>query len=610
MDAGGGKFLLEVYDQSGRALDAAEIDELRRGLADNGAIDAQPSPSARFADPVTLLTVTVGVVQAAAAMTEILSFLRAWRERKNGEGVRHMRVRVGGAELPAKAGPETYALASALLRPADAQGPRRYALIVAVDSYEDPALSQLRSPGVDAQALANVLADGTIGGYQVEVIRNGDERSIRRRVAEFLANRDPEDLILMHFSCHGVKDGQNRLHLAATDTEVRTLGATAIAASFLDSQMAQTRARYVVLILDCCFSGAYARDMSARADRSVNIDEEFGHSGRVVLTASSATEYAFEGATAAPTDAIQPSVFTSALVDGLRTGQADLDGDGEVSVDEWYTYAFREVTARGVGQVPTKSSSAMSGAFFIARSPQGAQLPDHLLEDLRHDRVPLRLAAIERLRRLAQQAGGIAVTARRELQRLQAEDDSTQVRAAAAQALADISPPPAPAPPPPATPPPRTAPRLAPAPPAPKTVILPPSQPTAAPLARPSFLPTGPVPPSAVPAPVPTVVSGPPLSPAPLAVQGPQPFAPPLRARTPTNQLAVAAFAVSVAGLILTILGIGILIAPAGAILGHKAKQQCTRRGQPGRPLAIAAIVIGWTGLGLGAVLIAGVSQF
>ncbi|HZM79005.1 MAG TPA: hypothetical protein VFC19_25020 [Candidatus Limnocylindrales bacterium] len=35
-DVGGGKFLLEVYDLSGQALDPAEVAELRRGLAGNG----------------------------------------------------------------------------------------------------------------------------------------------------------------------------------------------------------------------------------------------------------------------------------------------------------------------------------------------------------------------------------------------------------------------------------------------------------------------------------------------------------------------------------------------------------------------------------------------
>jgi hypothetical protein len=55
--------------------------------------------------------------------------------------------------------------------------------------------------------------------------------------------------------------------------------------------------------------------------------------GRVVPTASTATEYSYEGD---PTAAVSPaeSVFTAALVQGLRTGAADTDHDRYISVDD------------------------------------------------------------------------------------------------------------------------------------------------------------------------------------------------------------------------------------------------------------------------------------
>ena len=572
-DVGGWKFVLEVRDLSGQVLDPAEVAELRRGLTDNGALDAQPARPARVLDPLTLLTVAVGAVQAAAAITEVLSYLRAWREGKNAHSGRRLRVRVGGVELPAKAGPEMNALVSQLLRVPTAAAARRFALIIAVDSYDDPALSRLRSPAVDAQALAGVLGDQRIGGFHVEIVHNGDERTIRRQVARFLSNRDPDDLLLIHFSCHGVKDRQNKLHLAAKDTEVDTLGATAIPASFLDGQMAQTRARHMVLILDCCFSGAYTRDMSSRADRSVNIDDEFVHSGRVVLTASSATEYAFEGGAVAQASVPRPSVFTAALVNGLSTGKADLDGDGEISVDEWYTHAFREVTAQGVGQVPTKSSSSVSGAFIIAQSPKGAKLSALLLEDLNHDRVPLRLAAVSQLTQLVQQPGTIAVTARRELQRLQAEDDSSQVRAAAAEALGQPAPP---------TPP-------------PNLIASPPATAATTPALSSPVRPITAPPP--IPAPPPHQV-GPQRSPATAQAL---PAHPPAASKPPNNTLAIGSFVTSIVGIALIM--ICPLITATGAILGHVAMRQCIQRGESGRGLALAAIIIGWVGTAAGILL-------
>lgn len=453
-DTASTRFLIELTGHDGQPLPQTEAAALRHALTDHGALLAEIAPPARFADPATLVAVTVAAVQTTAAVTEVIAFLQSWRQG------RQVRIKAGGQELPATAVTESSPFISTLMRHPGQPSVRRYALIIAVNSYEDPGLRGLRAPSTDADALQRVLADPGIGGYQVSVLRDADERTVRRQIAGFFADRDPDDLLLLHFSCHGVKDRQNKLHLAASDTELRTLGATGIPASFLDSQMSQTNARRVVLILDCCFSGAYAADMSARADKSVNIEEEFGHSGRVVLTASSATEYAFEGSDIT-SSAEQPSVFTSALVEGLQTGAADIDGDGDISVDDWYTYAYRAVTSRGVGQVPTKTSSAVSGAFVVAHSVRGATLPAHLMEDLESDRVPVRLAAVERLAALLSRPGSsLHTAAHRELQKLVSDDDSVRVRTAAATALGTqhaipavtATAPVAPAPPPPAVP--------------------------------------------------------------------------------------------------------------------------------------------------------------
>ncbi|HZM79007.1 MAG TPA: DUF4190 domain-containing protein [Candidatus Limnocylindrales bacterium] len=279
-------------------------------------------------------------------------------------------------------------------------------------------------------------------------------------------------------------------------------------------------------------------------------------------------------------DVLRPSVFTAALVDGLRSGKADLDGDGEISVDEWYTYAFREVTAQGLGQVPTKSSSAMSGAFIIAQSPYGGRLSTSLLEDLRHDRVPIRLSAVSQLLELAQRPGGIAVAARRELQRLQAEDDSSQVRAEATRALAATA----------AFPAPTSITTSAPITPAPVAPVAPPVPPTPTPPIS-TYVTMAPSPPSTS---APVAPVAPPVRPTPTPAVGR-----PAPARPSKNPLALIAVIMAAIGLVLLFCPV---IPATGAILGHVAKGQCIRQQQPGRGLAIVAIIVGWAATLLGVV--------
>jgi hypothetical protein len=265
----------------------------------------------------------------------------------------------------------------------------RSALIVANDSYTDPGLSRLRAPDSDAQALARVLRDPGIGDFEVRVLLNEPAHEVNLAVEEFFADRRPDDLLLVHFSCHGVKDESGELFFAAANTRLRRLGATAVAAEFVNRRMNRSRSRRVVLLLDCCYAGAFERGMTARAGTGIGIGEQFGGRGRAVITASSAMEYAFEGDQLADTREQAPSVFTSALVEGLETGEADRDQDGLVALDELYDYVYDKVPgghpppdagqmdlrcAGGAGHRPPQPSRDHAGAA-AARAPGGRRQP-------------------------------------------------------------------------------------------------------------------------------------------------------------------------------------------------------------------------------------------
>jgi hypothetical protein len=242
----------------------------------------------------------------------------------------------------------------------------RSAFIVANDEYADRRLSRLRAPAADAQELANVLRDPEIGGFDVDLSLNEPEHIVRRRLSAFFENRGIDDLLLVHLSCHGVKDEDGRLYFATTDTETDHLDATSIPSEFLNRLMTRSRSRRVVLLLDCCYSGAFARGWMSRAGDRVDIQERFDGRGRIVLTASSAMEYSFEGDQLSGEG--RPSVFTSALVEGLSTGEADRNRDGYVSVDELYDFAYDRVREVTPSQTPGKWVFDVQGDFHVARS--------------------------------------------------------------------------------------------------------------------------------------------------------------------------------------------------------------------------------------------------
>ncbi len=205
----------------------------------------------------------------------------------------------------------------------------RSALIIASSDYADPELRRLQAPVSDARALETVLRDPGIGGFEVRTLLNEPAHKVNLAVDEFFADRRPDDLLLVHFSGHGVKDEDGDLYFAMADTVLRRLAATAVAADFVNRRMNRSRSKRVVLLLDCCNAGAFERGMTPRAGGGMDIEAQFGGGrGRAVITASNAMEYAFESGELASTGDVPPSVFTSALVQGLATGQADRDQDG------------------------------------------------------------------------------------------------------------------------------------------------------------------------------------------------------------------------------------------------------------------------------------------
>ncbi|MCQ9183010.1 caspase family protein [Streptomyces sp. IBSBF 2953] len=326
----------------------------------------------------------------------------------------------------------------------------RHALIIANDRYADQGLKQLKAPAQDAAALAGVLHDPQIGDFDVDVLRNAPADAMRRRVQGFFNDRRRDDTLLLHFSCHGLKSESGELYFAASDTEPRLLDATAIPAQFVRGCMSRTRAGRSVLFLDCCYGGAFSRGSpSVRATGDVNVLESFardrppGGRGWAVITASNSMEFAFEGDELAENSAPRPSVFTHAVVEGLATGEADLDADGEVSLDDLYDYVYEHVQEQNPNQTPSKTVE-MQGELQLAHSRRGRikiaaiPSPHSLLAAVNSDNAFTRQGAVLELRsRLQNESLPLAEGARQALEDV-ARNDIRQIADEACRALRDI----------------------------------------------------------------------------------------------------------------------------------------------------------------------------
>lgn len=295
---------------------------------------------------------------------------------------------------------------------------KRTALLVATDTYADPAFHGLAAPRHDAAELATLLGDNEIGGFTTTVLTNGSCNDTRISLDEMFSEAGREDLLLFYVSGHGVKDEAGNLHLVMADTRRTLLAATAISAQFIRELIDHSPARRVVVWLDCCYAGAFPAGMVPKAEGTVDVVAQLNaKSGRgcAVMTASTHIQYAYErGGTMTATGRDAPSVFTNAIAEGLRTGAADLNADGEIDAAELYSYVYDQVRLVTPDQTPTRNDQ-LSGDLYIARSKLGLGLPAaidvQLRLALRSHYGRIRVGAVQQLGEMAADGDADARTA-------------------------------------------------------------------------------------------------------------------------------------------------------------------------------------------------------
>ena len=317
----------------------------------------------------------------------------------------------------------------------------KYALIIGNNKYDDQKLAQLKTPAADSQALAKILDDQTIGSFdEVSPLINQTETRVRRAISTFLSNKKPDDLVLLYFSGHGILDDRGRLYLALKDTQVNLLKATSIPSSFIADEMDSCRSKRQILILDCCHSGAFARGTKGEQKAITETTFEGSGFGRVVLTASDSTQYALEGDQVIKQTEL--SLFTHFLLEGLKSGEADTNNDGHISLDEWYDYTYGRVISETPKQVPHKWSYNQQGDLIIARNPhvkkRVVELPYELVQALESSFVGIRESAVNELGKYLRSSDPEMVElAISSLKRMR-EDDSRRISSLAERLLSEF----------------------------------------------------------------------------------------------------------------------------------------------------------------------------
>ena len=254
---------------------------------------------------------------------------------------------------------------------------RRVALLIGNGTFQpDSGLDNLRGPVNDVERLAAVLGDPERGNFEVRTFLDRPGSEVFPAIEDVVNDAMRDDLVLIFYAGHGKLDGGGRLCLAMADTQVRRVFSTSISASGLTSLLGNGNAGAIVLLLDCCYSGAMSKEFHRGS-----ATEELGAlardvSGLHVITATTGTQTARERED--ESDGLYMGAFTRQIVEGLRSGTADRDGDGTVTLSDLERH-LRETVRQ---QTPRRTSHDASGDPVIARALPQATADERRLERL------------------------------------------------------------------------------------------------------------------------------------------------------------------------------------------------------------------------------------
>ncbi|MBK7826395.1 caspase family protein [Nannocystis sp.] len=209
--------------------------------------------------------------------------------------------------------------------------PGSYALIIGIEKYRDvPAATGARG---DAERFAE-MARTTLGVPEENVRLLLDDRASKTDIAKQLrwlqSNVPAGGRIYVYFSGHGAPDPTSGAsYIVPYDGDPQYLGESAMKMTEVLGDLEKTKAKDVLAIADSCFSGAGGRSVLAPGTRPLVRVEPVKTTARVVLLSAS-TGAEISG----PSADGKGGLFSKYLIDAIGSGQADINGDGQISLKE------------------------------------------------------------------------------------------------------------------------------------------------------------------------------------------------------------------------------------------------------------------------------------
>ncbi|WP_433458336.1 caspase, EACC1-associated type [Micromonospora sp. CA-248212] len=247
-------------------------------------------------------------------------------------------------------------LASAETPPEFPSVEKSAAVFVGVGNYRE--LPSIPSATTGTADLHQILTDRRRpGGFDrsktFALIDPADSLTVLRTVDD--ASRSATDTLMLYFAGHGLISRAGELLLATRDSRPDA-DYTALRYDEIRNLLANSHARRILVVLDCCFSGRALEGLMARASDLTHV------TGTYVLTSTSSNSAAF-----APPNRRHPA-FTESLL-GVLTGGTE-QHDRLLTLDAIYTAVSRQTAKQGLPHPRYLADGALGEGLALGWNPR------------------------------------------------------------------------------------------------------------------------------------------------------------------------------------------------------------------------------------------------
>lgn len=256
-----------------------------------------------------------------------------------------------------------------------------YGVFIGVNRHSSTLINELSFACRDATALHALFTDA-LGGTTTLLT---DEKATRATILDELSRLNAcseDDVVVISFSGHGAPSHQ----IVTYDADLRDLENSCLSLNSLARSLSSIPARRLICILDCCFSGGMGakgldEDTTPRDLSSVeNALAQMSGAGRLILTASTATEKAWENGR------LRHGLLTHYLLGALQ-GAEEVVKEGKISLYRLLEHVTRRVidfsAKLGKPQNPTirgKIDGDITWPVFAPGALYRALFPESVIE--------------------------------------------------------------------------------------------------------------------------------------------------------------------------------------------------------------------------------------